>query len=93
MKVANCQDSRHEAHGGKYLSTGWFKFFSWIHFQQFLRQIKHFIWKHNKSIDIINIKEAFKKELMNKSMKAIDNDSENKLWMEMTVIFLFSNVN
>ena len=35
----NCQDSRHEAHGGKYLLTVRFEFFSWIHFQQFLRQI------------------------------------------------------
>ena len=62
----------------KFLLTERFEFFSWIHFQQFLRQIKHFIKKHDKNIDIINIKEEFKKELMNKSMKANDNDSENK---------------
>ena len=65
----------------KYLLTESFELFFWIHFQQFLRKIKHFIIKDDKSIDIINIKEAFKKEIMNKSMKEIDNDSEmNDEW-------------
>ena len=52
--------------------------FSFSYSQQRLKKIKRLIRKHDKSIDIINRKEAFKK-IMNNSMKEIDNDSENEL--------------
>ena len=45
----NCQDSRHEAHGGKYLLTGRFEFFL-NSFSTVSETDKHFIRKHDKSI-------------------------------------------